>query len=177
MPGGLPYAFSIWHPAQWPHQCLWAQAFTGVSWSHGHASNSVWPDLCWKVWKAAECLCGTGLGSVVDALFWVDFSWLPFMLSSVVFVLFEVVTDHTIVKPVKPKFWLVGVLTVPAHSSVKLEWAAQAWAAILTLRGQNVLALNHCFNLKFTRARANTQRGFKGSSAADSGFRYFCLNL
>ena len=30
-------------------------------------------------------------------------------------------SDHTIVKPVKPKFWLVGVLTVPAHSSVKLE--------------------------------------------------------
>ena len=32
----------------------------------------------------------------------------------------EVLTDHTLVKPVKPKFWLVGVLTIPAHSCVKL---------------------------------------------------------
>lgn len=40
---------------------------------------------------------------------------------NMVFVFFEVVTDHTIMRPLKPKFWLVGVLTVPAHSSVKLD--------------------------------------------------------
>ena len=32
----------------------------------------------------------------------------------------EVSTDHTLVKPIKPKFWLVGKLALEAHSCVKL---------------------------------------------------------
>ena len=34
---------------------------------------------------------------------------------------FEVAVEHTTVKPVKPKYWLVSNIDVPANSAVRLE--------------------------------------------------------